>query len=108
MISIESKENAFFKLVKKLKDRKGRNKEQKYVIEGFRLIQEAFRAGCKIDSIVVNNDGEKKLNQYLKQYVDSVKIYLMEDSLFSQLTSTENPQGIIAVLEIEDLSLIHI
>lgn len=102
MISIESKENAFFKLAKKLKDRKGRNKEQKYIIEGFRLIQEAFKAGCKIDSIVVNNDGEKKLNQYLEQYVDSIKVYLMEDSLFSQLTSTENPQGIIAILEIED------
>ncbi|SCJ56040.1 Putative TrmH family tRNA/rRNA methyltransferase [uncultured Clostridium sp.] len=102
MISIESKENTFFKLAKKLKDKKGRSKEQKYVIEGFRLIQEAFKAGCKIDSIVLNNDGKKKLNQYLEQYVDSVKVYLMEDSLFSQLTSTENPQGIIAILEIED------
>lgn len=102
MISIESKENAFFKLAKKLKDRKGRSKEQKYIIEGFRLIQEAFKAGCKVDSIVVNNDGEKKINQYLEQYIDCVKVYLMEDSLFSQLTSTENPQGIIALLEIED------
>lgn len=102
MIAIESKENTFFKLAKKLKDKKGRSKEQKYIIEGFRLIQEAFKAGCKIDSIVVNNDGEKKINQYLEQYVDSVKIYLMEDSMFSQLTSTENPQGIIAILEIED------
>ena len=63
MISIESKENTFFKLAKKLKDKKGRSKEQKYVIEGFRLIQEAFKAGCKIDSIVLNNDGKKKLNQ---------------------------------------------
>ena len=102
MISIESKENTFFKLAKKLKDRKGRNKEQKYIIEGFRLIQEAFKAGCKIDSIVVNADGEKKISQYLEGYIDNIKIYLMEDSLFSQLTSTENPQGIIAILEIED------
>ena len=102
MIWIESKENTFFKLAKKLKDRKGRNKEQKYIIEGFRLVQEAFKAGCKIDSIVVNNDGEKKLKQYLEQYLDGVRVYLMEDGLFSQLTSTENPQGIIAVLEIED------
>ncbi|MBM6837138.1 RNA methyltransferase, partial [Clostridium saudiense] len=101
MIWIESKENTFFKLAKKLKDRKGRNKEQKYIIEGFRLVQEAFKAGCKIDSIVVNNDGEKKLKQYLEQYLDGVRVYLMEDGLFSQLTSTENPQGIIAVLEIE-------
>ena len=102
MISIESKENGFFKLAKKLRDRKGRNKEQKYIIEGFRLIQEAFKAGCKIDAIVVNNDGEKKLNQYLESYMEDVKIYLMDDSLFTQLTSTENTQGIIAILSIED------
>jgi TrmH family RNA methyltransferase len=102
LITIESKENTFFKLAKKLKDRKGRNKEQKYIIEGFRLIQEAFKAGCKIDSVVVNSDGEKKINQYLEEYIDNVKVYLMEDSLFSHLTSTENSQGIIAVLDIED------
>lgn len=102
MISIESKENTFFKLAKKLKERKGRNKEQKYIIEGFRLIHEAFKAGCKIDSLVVNIDGEKKINQYLEEYIDGVKVYLMEDTLFNQLTSTENPQGIIAIVSMED------
>lgn len=102
MITIESKENAFFKLAKKLKDRKGRSKEQKYIIEGFRLIQEAFKAGCHIDSLVVTTDGEKKIDLYLKDYLKDLKIYIMEDTLFNQLTSTENPQGAIAIVLMED------
>lgn len=101
MIFIESKENTFFKSVKKLKDKKGRTKEKKYIIEGFRLVQEAFKAGCKIDSIIINSNGEKRLTQYLEGYIDDVKVYLLEDTLFNQLISTENPQGIIAIVSTE-------
>ena len=38
---IESKDNTLFKYTKKLKERKHRAKENKYIIEGFRLVQEA-------------------------------------------------------------------
>ena len=44
MIFIESKDNNLYKETKKLKERKGRNKSSKYIIEGFRLVQEAFKA----------------------------------------------------------------
>ncbi|MFR2300532.1 MAG: RNA methyltransferase, partial [Clostridium paraputrificum] len=40
MVLIESKDNNLFKETKKLKERKGRNKSSKYLIEGFRLIEE--------------------------------------------------------------------
>lgn len=102
MIFIESKDNSLFKETKKLKDRKNRLKEKKYIIEGFRLIQESFKAKCLIDYIVVSEIGLEKLDEYLKEYLDKVKIYVMKNNLFSQLTSTEQPQGIIAVLNITD------
>ena len=54
MIVIESKDNTLFKYTKKLKERKYRTKENKYIIEGFRLVQEAFKAKCNIDYIIVN------------------------------------------------------
>ena len=47
MILIESKDNKLYKETKKLKERKGRHKENKYIIEGFRLVQEAFKARCR-------------------------------------------------------------
>ncbi len=102
MIFIESKDNSLFKETKKLKDRKNRLKEKKYIIEGFRLVQESFKAKCLIDYIVVSESGLEKLDEYLKEYLANVKIYVMKNNLFCQLTSTEQPQGIIAVLNMTD------
>ena len=102
MIVIESKDNTLFKYTKKLKERKHRAKENKYIIEGFRLVQEAFKARCNIEYIIINEGGKGKLEDYLSQYINNVKIYEMKNELFSQLTSTENTQGIIAIANINN------
>ena len=102
MIVIESKDNTLFKYTKKLKERKHRVKENKYIIEGFRLVQEAFKAKCKIEYVIVNENGKVKLDDYLSEYMDSIKIYEMKNELFAQLSSTENTQGIIAVANINN------
>lgn len=102
LVVIESKDNALFKNTRKLKERKYRFKENKYIIEGFRLVQEAFKANCNIEYLIVNEHGRDKINDYLQEYVDSIKIYELKDDLFSQLVSTENTQGIIAVVNINN------
>ena len=102
MIVIESKDNTLFKYTRKLKERKHRVKENKYIIEGFRLVQEAFKANCSIDYVVVNESGKDKLDDYLSEYMDNIKIYQMRNDLFSQLSSTENTQGVIAVSNINN------
>lgn len=102
MVFIESKDNPLFKETKKLKERKNRLKEKKYIVEGFRLVQEGFKAKCPIDYIIISEDNDEKLNYYLKDYLGNTKVYIMKNSLFCQLTSTEQPQGIIAVLKILD------
>ena len=102
MILIESKENTLFKYTKKLKERKYRTKENKYIIEGFRLVQEAFKAKCNIEYLIVNENGKDKLNDYLNEYMDNIKIYEMKNELFIQLVATENTQGIIAVVNINN------
>lgn len=102
MIVIESKDNTLFKYTKKLKERKHRTKENKYIIEGFRLVQEAFKANCNIEYLIVNENGKDKLNDYLSEYMDSIKIYVMKNDLFTQLVGTENTQGIIGVANINN------
>lgn len=102
MIVIESKDNTLFKYTKKLKERKHRTKENKYIIEGFRLVQEAFKANCNIEYLIVNENGKDKLNDYLSEYMDSIKIYVMKNDLFTQLVATENTQGIIGVANINN------
>lgn len=99
MVFIESKDNNLFKSTKKLKERKNRNKSNKYIIEGFRLVQEAFKANVDVDYVIVTKDGSEKMSQFLSEYIyDRMKIYEISDNLFKELVSTENPQGILAVI----------
>ena len=103
MIFIESKENTIYKEAKKLKERKNRNKINKYVIEGFRLVDEAIKANLDIDYLILTEIGHEKLDNYIdKNNVKNKKIYCITDSLFKDLTSTENPQGIIAIINMEN------
>ena len=105
MIYIESKENNLYKETKKLKDRRGRNKSSKYIIEGFRLIQEAFKAELDIQYIFINNEEEKRIDENLKDYKDSTKIYGLSDNLLKELCATEKPQGIVAVVNMKKIDM---
>lgn len=106
MVLIESKDNKLYKETKKLKDRKGRNKSCKYIIEGFRLISEAFKAKVSIEYIFLNSEGEEKLQSYLGDYItEDIEMYKLSDRLLNDLCFTETPQGIVAVVEMNTLDI---
>ncbi|MBY0754887.1 RNA methyltransferase [Clostridium sardiniense] len=98
MIYIESKDNAIYKETKKLKDRRNRNKQKKYLIEGFRLVEEALKAGANIETIFCFDELESKITELIEKYNYSGKIFKLNRSLFLEICGTENPQGILAVV----------
>lgn len=100
MIYIESKENNLFKSTKKLKERRFRQKEGKFILEGFRLIEEAVKAGMEIEYIILSQGNEEKLqSSNLKKVINDENIYVFSNGLFLQISSTEHPQGIIAIVK---------
>jgi TrmH family RNA methyltransferase len=104
LIFIESKDNSLYKEVKKLKDRKGRNKSSKYIIEGYRLIEEAFKANIAVEYIFFSGE-EEKVNEYIGTYVTKTKLYRLKEDLLNELCSTEKPQGIVAVVGMKKLDM---
>ncbi len=103
---IESKENNLFKNTRKLKERKNRNKSSKYIIEGFRLVREALKAKVNVDYLIVAEDADEKIEQYLMNYItEDMKVYKISNNLFKELISTENPQGILAVINMNIVEL---
>lgn len=101
MILIESRENNIFKEIRKLRERKNRNKLSKFIIEGFRLVEEAFISNVPIDYILVSESAKEKVSDYNID-TDSVKCYEVPDSLMKDLVFTDSPQGIAAVIHIQD------
>ena len=59
MQRITSKENEFVKHVKKLKDKKYRDINKEYVIEGIKLVAEAIQEKAPIKQIILCDDCEK-------------------------------------------------
>ncbi|MDZ5016949.1 RNA methyltransferase, partial [Clostridium perfringens] len=92
MIYIESKENNLFKSTKKLKERRFRQKEGKFILEGLRLIEEAVKANMEIEFIILSERDKDILESstLLKEFIAEDKIFVLEKNLFSQLASTEN------------------
>lgn len=100
---ITSKDNEVIKRIRKLKDKKYREQENKYLIEGIKLIKEAVSEKANIDTIVVcedcveNNTIEQKLLYEIAKYNC---IYVAE-KVFDVMTEVSNPQGILAVVNKE-------
>lgn len=98
MIYIESKDNNLFKNIKKLKEKRYRNRENKFLLEGFRIVEEAIKAKVDIEYILINKELEDKIEN-LKRYEENSKLVFLSKNLFLQLADTESSQGIMAVVK---------
>ncbi|MDY6011489.1 RNA methyltransferase [Clostridium sp.] len=102
MVYIESKNNTIYKETKKLKDRRNRNKQKKYLIEGFRLVEEALKANANIETIFYIDDIEDKATDIISKYNYNGKVFKLSKDLFLEICETENPQGLLAVVFMND------
>lgn len=100
---ITSINNETIKLIKKLNEKKYRDKENKYIIEGIKIIEEAYKTKQKFEHIIICEELLNKTaidKSYINDLVIKEKnnlIYVCE-KVFKYLTDTITPQGILAVL----------
>ncbi len=98
---ITSKDNELIKHIKKLKDKKYRDENKEYVVEGIKMIEEAIQEKCQIKQIIICDDCEKTSNISKEQMYEIAKyecIYVT-NKVFETITGVVNPQGILAVIE---------
>lgn len=101
---ITSKDNEVVKNIRKLKDKKYREMQNKYIVEGIKLIKEAIDEKADIDTIVVcedcvqNNTIEQKLLYEIAKY----NCVYVSEKVFNAVTEVNNPQGILAVISKEN------
>lgn len=99
---ITSKDNTLYKEVRKLKEKKYRKEKKQFFIEGLRFFEEAIKSNYFIDNVFIKESNKEKFITSIEEYkfpLNSVSI--LKDSLFDSLCSTENPQGIAAVINIK-------
>lgn len=94
-----------------LKQRKYREKEGLYLIEGLNLFEEALRDPEAIeelfimDSFYTNVGGKYDLEKSLDSLKEKkIKMALVEGGLFTKLVDTKSPQGIAGIMKIKESS----
>ncbi|MFA5634402.1 MAG: RNA methyltransferase [Anaerovoracaceae bacterium] len=104
MKHITSPENPIIKKAMSLKQRKAREKEGLYLIEGLHLCREALGAGEDIETFFVRKSAYQKVED--RELADiigqsqemDIKMTLLSDNVFDKLMDTETPQGIAALV----------
>lgn len=98
---ISSKDNETVKQIRKLKDKKYRDLNGEYIIEGIKILKEAIEEKAKIKTIVVCDDCEKNgvLDKKLLYEIAKFNCIYVTEKVFNLLTDVANPQGVLAVVE---------
>jgi len=101
---ITSKENEIIKSIKKLKEKKYRDQEHKFLVEGIKMVKEALEEKAEIDKVVVCEDciDDGTIGQELLYEIAKQDCVYVSEKVFQSITEVTNPQGILAVLKKEN------
>ncbi len=102
MKKIESKENKIIKKIQGLQLKKNRDKENLFLVEGFRFVNDIPK-NYQISAYVLS---QTFCQQYdTTAYESRATTYIVDDALFQAISDTQNPQGILAICEKKETSL---
>ena len=103
MLQITSSKNQIIKEVKNLYKRKDRWKEQLFIIEGIKIIEEALlnNVGLKYILITDKLQSTAEGSSFYERIKYNKNLVHITENVFKEICDTENPQGIIAIAEFQ-------
>lgn len=98
---ISSKDNEIVKSVKKLKEKKYRDLENAYIVEGIKMVKEAIMERASIRQIIICDDCEKSDNipKELMYEIAKYDCTYVTSKVFKYISEVQTPQGVLAVIE---------
>lgn len=101
MKNITSKDNEKIKYVAKLSlNKKFRESEKKFVVEGFKAIYDAYCFGLKLNDVFVHNSFIEKFD-----FLDETKLTLVEDNILKKISTTDSFSKCVAVFDMVDYGI---
>lgn len=104
---IISKDNSLIKEIKKLKEKKYRTKNNQFLIEGFRFIEEALKSKFEVPMIFISESHKSRFESFdiESKLQKDTKVYWVSEQVLKLLSDTETPQGIVAVVDNRELNV---
>ncbi len=83
--------------------KKGRYKEGEFLLEGQRAIKQVLENGVlKILALYFNTSDQLWQSSPWKGYINRYEARQIEDEVFQEITDTDNPQGVLARIEMSE------
>lgn len=100
-VSITSKKNMQLKNWRKLKTAKGRQQAQRYLIEGWHLVEEAIANEAGIETVIVS---EANVGTFYETFPSlAAPVEIISDFLVEEIAETRTSQGVFAVLRLPEV-----
>lgn len=107
MIEIKSNKNPLIKEIRSLYRKKDRNNKGLFIVEGIKMVEEMIDTGYLFKNIVYtdlifeNKDGIKLFSK-----IENIeRLVYVPGNIFREIADTENPQGILGVVNMETNSI---
>ena len=99
---IQSSQNNTIKEIKALHLKKNRDAQDLYFVEGIRFVSDAIDNGQTIEKVIVSDkleglNGGKELIERVSALCENC--FLVPEKIFKEISDTQTPQGILAVLK---------
>ncbi len=100
---INSSENQYIKLAKSLHSKAGRKKSGSFLIEGEKILEEAFKNNIEIEYIFTLDESAAQhidIEKFLapnKNKVNEAPVFMVDESLMKKITTTESLVSTIAI-----------
>ena len=113
MDTIFSKSNESVKFIRGLNEKKFRNKNQSFYLEGVKVVNEILDRKEAVDILFIaysksilfaTNGGEALYNKIDK--IKDIKVIELEENIFKYVTDTVTPQGILVVLKMPEYDIV--
>ena len=90
---IISKQNSLVKEARSLESKKFRDNLNRYLVEGVKMVNEAFLCGQEVLSVICTEKGLAKLN------LNGFEPTLVSEQVFEYISGEKSPQGALAILK---------
>lgn len=94
---LTKRELKYYSSLNKVKYRKI---EQKFIVEGIKLVDEAIKSDYDCEVIITSTTFADKHTNKLTKYKHSTIVQTISDIDFSSIADTQTPQGILAIMDI--------
>src|SRR3990172_4193016 len=103
---ITSKDNSFIKQLRALSDPKHRKKEQAFLIEGVKMVEEALRDKAGVNLVVASPSLVQHHGKGVIKLAEagSIDILWISDRLMDALSESKTPQPVMAVVAMKEHS----